>query len=326
MNQTSIDYLDYSWSPLAMRCTRVSPACDHCWHLRMAKRKAGNPQLSDLERQASAGLIPPVLIPHRLDEPLRLKKPQRLGVQFMGDLFHADVADLDIYRIFAVMARAQRHTFICLTKRPERMLDFCRRLRFIRTEELAHLTEPGVSYDPTGPVSDPRPLPNVWLGVTVENQECFDRRWAFLKQVPAAKILISHEPALGALVLPPDFLARGQDAWYIGGGETGPGARPSHPDWFRGPIGQCAEAGVPAFFKSWGEFLPFESYEETAKSVPIYREKFIKVCWPSGVSGSAVLGNTREAWNRGCRWFLKFGKRAGGRLLDGREWNEVPHV
>ena len=92
LNLTDIDYLDQTWNPLAMRCTRVSPACDNCWHLRMAKRKAGNPRLSYLERQASAGLIPPVLMPDRIGEPLRLKKPQRIGVQmrYQGDPIRID--------------------------------------------------------------------------------------------------------------------------------------------------------------------------------------------------------------------------------------------
>jgi protein gp37 len=282
VNLTDIEYLDSTWNPLAMRCTRVSPACDHCWHLRMARRKAGNPKLSDLERQASAGLIPPVLIESRLGEPIRLKKTQRIGVQFMGDLFHEDVKDELIDQVFETIFRCPGQTFFLLTKRAERMKQSFERLLNDKFDRDFWLQ-------------------NLWAGVTVENQEWFDRRWAFLKEISDAKVFISHEPALGPLVLPDDFLAMQNDAWYIGGGETGPGARPSHPDWFRGPIDQCKKAGIPAFFKQWGEWIGTTPWEQK----PLGNFKCQE--WPGGNS----------SW--------KVGKKAAGRVLDGRTWEEMPN-
>lgn len=339
MNRTGIDYLDYSWNPLAMRCTRVSPACDHCWHLRMAKRKAGNPQLSDLERQASAGLIPPVLMPDRLDEPLRMKKPQRIGVQFMGDLGHEAVDMFDRHQIFNVMNKCAHQTFLVLTKRPETFLSF----------------------------GDLFWTPNIWLGVTVENQEQADQRLPILLQIPAAIRFVSYEPALGAvdwsLWLPPfedcDYYAggctrpenvfaetgnpssrpglqscrpgycvfgrRGLDL-LIAGGETGPHARPSHPNWFRSARDQAVTAGVPFFFKSWGEWTPFLSWEDACHQKRWGFRKDLRVLWPNGIAGSAVLGNKAETWDQGCRGFMKLGKNFFSRLLDGCEWNQLPEV
>jgi len=343
---TKIDYLDHTWNPLAMRCTRVSPACDNCWHLRMAKRKVGNPKLSDQERQASAGLTPPVLMPDRIGEPLRLKKSQRIGVQFMGDLFHEAVGDLDIYQIFDVMARCQNHTFVCLTKRSERMLDFCQRLRFICTKDLAHLNEPGVSYNPNGPVSDPRPLPNVWLGVTMESQN-YENRVVDLLQTPAAIRFVSVEPGLGLVDLTqylpyeipkgpwPDAEVDEVDGldWVICGGETGPHARPMHPDIPRKLRDDCQTAGVPFFFKAWGEWAP-QSLLSKEDNQAFWNRPGPKHWGTIDINGnffpetSPWNGNEGAASRDGLFEYsmLRVGKKAAGRLLDGRTWEEIPNV
>lgn len=341
MNKTDIDYLDLTWNPLAMRCTRVSPACDNCWHLRMAVRKAGNSKLSDLERQASAGIMPPVLMPDRLGEPLRIKKPQRIGVQFMGDLFHQDVHYTYVDRILNIIYKCPQHAFLMLTKRAERMW------RYFHSRIVDKM------------FSD-LPLKNVWLGVTVENQEWADKRIPILLQIPAAKRFVSYEPALGPVdfeninyvsymehisgkdfhsnshypkifydvlrghLKGPDDIGLPKLDLIITGGETGPHARPSHPDWFRMARDQAVAAGVPFFFKAWGEWLPFASWQECCIEAGWGDRKDLCVLWRSGISGSAVLGNPEEAWENGCRGFKRVGKKAAGRLLDGRTWEEVP--
>ena len=147
MNRTKIEYLDYTWNPLAMRCTPISEGCAHCWHLRMCDRLAGNKAFSVAVRNAYQGGGPPVLIQERLEDPLRRRKPGRIGVQFMGDLFHEDVDPRWIADIWRAMYYADQHTFLVLTKRPGRMYQI-------------------LSRYPAEMI-----LPNVWLGITAENQQ-----------------------------------------------------------------------------------------------------------------------------------------------------------
>ena len=121
MNQTKIDYLTHSWNPLAMRCTPAGPGCAHCWHLRLADRFKENPMFPPEVRAAYAGSGPPVLIERRLREPMRKTAPAVIGVQFNGDLFHPNVKTDDIIQVYEVMAASPQHTFVVLTKRPERI-------------------------------------------------------------------------------------------------------------------------------------------------------------------------------------------------------------
>jgi protein gp37 len=219
------------------------------------------------------------LHPDRLDDPLRWRKPRRVFVCSMGDLFHKDIPDSFILEVFRVMGRqnTRQHTFQVLTKRPERMK--------------AWINEYVVDRD-----GKPDPFPNIWLGVTAENQEQADKRIPILRQIPAAVRFVSVEPMLGAI----DFESKGwlfpimghPDGvtlsravrpsldWVICGGETGPGARPMYPEWARSLRDQCQDAGVAFFFKKWG-----------------------------GVNGHG--------------WVID-GKLYRDNLLDGREWDEMP--
>ncbi len=200
------------------------------------------------------------LIPSKLDEPLRWRKPCRVFVNSMSDLFHEALSDQDIERVFAVMGIAERHTFQVLTKRPERMRSFIgsRPRDGMKPERAVILTElgprAGVHY------SLPWPLPNVWLGVSVEDQATADERIPLLLQTPAAVRFVSYEPALG----PVDFAQYLPDEqiggvhletwldWIIYGGESGPGARPNNIAWARGTRDQCAAAGGAFFCKQFG--------------------------------------------------------------------------
>lgn len=248
MSTTTIEWLGggKSWNPVT-GCTPVSRGCDHCYARTFARR---------LQAMGTPGYekgFAVTLHPDKLDDPLHWRKPCRIFVCSMGDPFHDDVPTSFIDLVLETIAACRRHTFIALTKRAQNLEpklygedgDYkCRNLG-------------GGDY-----------LPNLWLGVSVEDQATFDERWAALRDCPAAIYVIFYEPALGPLILPADFLALGRRAWVICGGETGPGARPMDPDWARKVRDDCAgapaprsasqsRAGVPFFFKSWGRWIPF---------------------------------------------------------------------
>jgi protein gp37 len=160
--------------------------------------------------------------------------------------------------------------------------------------------------------TDTWPIKNLWLGVTTETQEQADKRIPLLLQIPAAVYLITHEPALGAITYPPEFLALGNRAWLINGGESGAGARPMHPDIPRHDRDQCQAAGVPFFFKGWGEFIGIDYHPEEC---------------PPGYDGwrcaDGQFHDEIKTKPNGSR-SIRVGKKAAGRLLDGRTWEEYP--
>lgn len=255
MNRTGIEYLDYSWNPLAMHCTPVSAGCARCWHLTMTKRLAGNPAISVEARAAYAGDAPPLLIEERLGEPLSLKKGSRIGVQFMGDLFCKDVPFEYVAEIEDVMSSTPQHTYMLLTKRPDRMLEWVTWM----ANEGAEMPSAFVALGD-----------NIWLGTTVENP---DQLWRILVllQIPAAVRFVSVEPMLGpvdfARWLPGQFDGTTHTDhagverydlggapvhpldWVICGAETGPGARPMDRDWAYSLKDQCWTGDIPFFFK-----------------------------------------------------------------------------
>lgn len=173
------------------------------------------------------------------------------------------------------------------------------------------------------------PLKNCFVGITAETQQMFDKRWAILKQIPAAVYMISYEPALGPLLLPPDFLALGNRAWLVCGGESGSKARPMHPDYARGVRDQCVEAGVPFFFKQWGEWV---------SPCQLTDKQIIKIGNAPKNWGTLDINRTyfsqTTPWNgktgkdseTGEYVIYKVGKKAAGRLLDGETWNQFPEV
>ncbi|MFZ2445718.1 MAG: phage Gp37/Gp68 family protein [Syntrophobacteraceae bacterium] len=307
MNATKIEYLDYTWNPLAMRCTPVSEGCNHCWHLSMANRMAANPTIKQPARNAYAGNQ--IVLTNRLNDPLKKKKPLIIGVQFMGDLFHEKVPIEFHLSVWDRIARSPMHIFMILTKRPQRMAEV--------------VSEIGVfNYGV---------LPNLWLGVTAENQARYDERARILVQIPAAKRFVSYQPALGPLnirferyevtgtILPiPVFHGMSKSSnlihLLICGGETGPGARPMHPDWARSVRDQCVEAGVPFFFKGWGEWAPRDDGN------CLHMGK-----WCRTSKGQKFYYNLHYPGLRGT-YMQRIGKKTAGRLLDGRTWEEFPEV
>jgi protein gp37 len=214
---TGIEWTDATWNPVT-GCTKVSPGCKHCYAERLAARlKAmGTPRYSrGFELALQSDL---------LELPLRWKKPRRIFVNSMSDLYHEGVPDLYIQQVFATMRRAHWHEFQILTKRSERL----------RT------------------IAPSLPWPsNVWQGVSVENA-AYVHRVKHLQSVPAAVRFLSIEPLLGAI---PALPLRGVH-WVIVGGESGPNRRPVCAEWVRDLRDQCLRAGVPFFFKQWGGRTP----------------------------------------------------------------------
>jgi protein gp37 len=267
---TSIQWTDRTWNPTT-GCTKISPGCGRCYIERTPPFRTKGIKFVD-------GSIPVTLYEDRLDTPLRWRKPQRIFVNSMSDLFHEDVPDAFIERVFSVMALAERHTFQVLTKRPERMLAWFRARRFDVKDHAILQSETGECV-----YAHPWPLPNVWLGVSVENQHFADERIPLLLQTPAAVRFISAEPLLGPVdlerventqnlaegqryihalkgyawdVFSADYYdvcsIPGQLDWVIVGGESGAGARPFDVAWARSIVAQCQGAGVACFVKQLG--------------------------------------------------------------------------
>jgi protein gp37 len=235
---TNIEWTQRTWNPVT-GCTKVSPACKHCYAETMHKRLTamGQKKYSEpfniVRTHADA-----------LDAPLHWRKPSTIFVNSMSDLFHEDVPDEFIDRVFAQMAQCWWHTFQVLTKRSDRMCstmsDPSMHLSMTRLfRNFVHYREP----------VGPWPLPNVWLGVSAENQEQADKRIPKLMETPAAVRFASVEPMLGAVSLRKwlDYLP--QLNWVIVGTESGRHRRPTEIDWIRSLRDQCEGAGVSFFLK-----------------------------------------------------------------------------
>ena len=326
--KTTIEWANYSWNPIK-GCSRVSAGCEHCFAEAQAARFCG-------PGQPFAGFAQRVhgkphwtgrveLVESALYEPLRWRKPAVIFVNSMSDLFHPELPDDSIDRVFGVMAECSRHTFIVLTKRPGRMTDWVAKWAIWES---------------------PRPLPNVWLGVSIEDQTTADERMPLLLQVAALgwQTFVSYEPALGHVDwgpwlwedLPPETLAgpvrpgwdrarRNAIGVIIAGGESGPGARPAHPGWFRATRDQCAEAGVAFYFKQWGAWAEVAPETHNIRVEARFVRRGDVLMLPNG--RLHMLGATLSApepFEGPATPMRLVGKRAAGRLLDGREHNDLP--
>ncbi len=256
-DRSTIEWTQATWNCVT-GCTRVSEGCDHCYIPRTAAFRI---QHRDFDRDGVGATTGVKLHPDRLHLPLRWREPRRVFVNSLSDLFHAEVPDRFIAEVFAVMAMASRHQFQVLTKRPGRMRSLLNRPEFA-ADVYVRVAERGGT-----PLPDPWwPLPNLWLGASVENQRWADIRVPALLDTLAAVRFLSCEPLLGPVdlhwcggvdALEPDWCA-GMGAphpfvdWVIIGGESGPGARPMHLDWAQGIVDQCRDAGVAAFVKQLG--------------------------------------------------------------------------
>lgn len=290
---TAIEWTDITWNPVT-GCTKVSPGCANCYAEKMATRLRGRFGYPADEP------FRVTLHPDRLDEPLRWRKPRRVFVCSMSDLFHEDVPDEFVWDVLDAMYGADRHTYQVLTKRPKRMRELVDEWH--------------------GAVRDYDGAAHIWLGVSAEDQQRADERIPILLDTPAAVRFVSAEPLLGPLTLRADWLPpnivramkhehdtgrsweddHATINWLIVGGESGHNARPMHPDWARSIRDQCQAAGVPFFFKQWGEWCSQDGCPHL---------------------DDAHYGKPRVVHNHS---FVRCGKKAAGRLLDGKEWSEFP--
>jgi protein gp37 len=245
---SAIEWTEATWNPLT-GCTKISPGCKNCYAERLALR------LQAMGQANYANGFKLTLQENAIDLPLRWKKPRTVFVNSMSDLFHKDVPTSFIRRVFEVMRNAHWHQFQVLTKRSERLS--------------------GLSPDLIW-------APNIWMGVSVENQD-YAYRIDHLRQTNAHIKFLSLEPLLGPL---PNLNLKGID-WVIVGGESGPGARPMKPEWVREIRNQCHRAKVAFFFKQWGgvrksktgreldnrtwDDLPLAKLNRIQKSQPIVR-------------------------------------------------------
>lgn len=312
MNKTGIEYLDYSYNPIAMRCTPVSAGCANCWHLRMADRLAKNPKLPAEERAAYAGEGPPVLKQRELEAPLRRKKSAVIGLQFMGDVGHESIDYTHLTQIFNMMQTCNNHVFLALTKRPQTIATFM-------DWWLYPYRESSLSIDTV--------LPNVWWGVTVENQDTMWRIEEMFK-IPAARYWVSFEPLLGWVdVNAPSLVGL---AGVVVGGESGLHARPMRPIWARRVRDACMLAGTLYTFKQWGQFAPKDAISENEHLLANANDrwgtvgpdgKFLPVTTPFTTIDLKTGEMTKDPEET---VMYDVGKKAAGRLLDGKIWNEFP--
>lgn len=348
-DRSTIEWTNATWNPIR-GCSRVSQGCVNCYAEVMAARFNGPGQWG--EGLAEIVTRPDGSKDHRwtgtlvqapeatLLAPLRWRRPRRIFVNSTSDLFHEAVPDDWIDHTFAVMALAPQHTFQILTKRPERM----RAYFASRTDgdpwaeacdhiaDLRQMAEHPAILEPTD-----MPLPNVWLGTSAEDQAAADARIPHLLATPAAVRFVSVEPMLGPvdLTLIPGRevapgITHGMNAltgidgdgavgprldWVICGGESGPGARPMHPDWARALRDQCAGARVPFFFKQWGAWGPCDHLDEEIDGAMFG-------CFDDA---GRWVHPVDQAWASQDRQIMyRLGKSRAGRTLDGRTCNQMP--
>lgn len=282
---SAIEWTDATWNPVT-GCTKIGPGCDNCYAERFAERWRG------IEGHPYEQGFDLRLWPSRLRQPSQWKKPRMIFVNSMSDLFHKHVDRQFIDNVFDAMETTDRHVYQVLTKRSSLMR------RYVRDR-----------------YREGKVPKHIWLGVSCSDQLTADANIPHLLETPAAVRFVSLEPLLDAVkflrLYGPgrswDWLTGEREdmfgknvtpriAWVIAGGESGPGARPMNPDWARSLRDQCVAAGVPFFFKQWGEWGPH----------------------PADIT---IRGRIRLDDGQYVR---RVGKKRAGRLLDGREWNEMP--
>lgn len=350
-DNTKIEWTEATWNPIT-GCTVHSAGCANCYAMKLAgTRLAHHPSRAGLTIDTKAGPVWNGQVRFNaewLTQPLTWKRPRMIFVCAHGDLFHESVPDAWIDRVFAVMAMAPQHTFQVLTKRSARMRDYfsAQERRADILDAASHIARDWKENARAVWSLETWPLPNVWLGVSVEDQRAADERVPDLLATPAAVRWLSCEPLLGPVDLrwiaepdeekdgvidallgcnwierdrgeefrparpghqdrimhrwvcspEADILANRKLDWIVVGGESGPGARPMHPDWPRSLRDQCSAAGVPFFFKQWGTWASVSEVEG-----PGQHHHFD--------DGTTVR---------------QVGKKAAGRLLDGVQHDGMP--
>jgi len=386
MSQNSkIQWTEDTWNPV-LGCSKISPGCKHCYAINHVHRMAGNPNPKIREANEGLTVIQGGepnwtgkvrLIPERLEIPLRKRKPTRYFVNSLSDLFHEELSYADIASVFGSMGLSSQHTFQILTKRSGRMLEWfeqggprksdspqydmagCAASALARRtlinmgelseDEFTQSENHWIDRYPWLHASGPMmlwPLPNVWLGVSVESRD-YLHRIDHLRRTPAAVRFLSLEPLLEDLGNIGDYLKNrcpecgrfwkrgwrdcpngigcngrpsGGIDWVIVGGESGKGASPMHPEWVRSIRDQCVAAGVPFFFKQWGSAVPWDCTEQTRPN------SFILLRDGSVGNLSHLDRDIYPNFLHRPQIMMRAPKKLAGRTLDGRTWDQMPEV
>lgn len=387
-DKTAIEWTDATWNCL-IGCEQCGDGCDHCYAINVVHRGM-SPQHVGLTVKPEGGPVDWTgevrEVPSMLDRPLRWRKPRRIFVNSLSDLFHADVRTEFIVDVFAVMALASQHTFQILTKRPQRMAAVLNNPDFeinvadrvydiarhglngyqLPRQQSANLIRTENSWQM--PWRDRWPLPGVWLGTSIESNK-YAFRANHLRNTPAAVRWISAEPLIGPL----DELDLTNIDWVVAGGESGPGARPMHPEWVRdlrdrcvnpewcidcatcgndaSRVTNCAEPGDPDrweyecgdghvtkrpgpayLFKQWGSWAPSDQCGIRNYKTSKHRSRYeVRRFQPDGTPYNPVGSDVHPTEPGGyaapgSASLMNVGKKAAGRMLDGRTWDEYPEV
>jgi protein gp37 len=326
MGETSrIEWTEASWT-VVTGCHKAGSGCRFCYSEREWARLSANPATLYYGRAFGDVRFHPT----KLREPWRWRRPRRVFVSSMGDVFHPSVRDEEITAVFAVMAACRHHHFQVLTKRAERMQAWLSELTALPSPiaVLAASLEAFGLGDLVPALKNAEwPLPHVMAGVSVDDQDSTDARIPLLLKTPATRRFVSVEPLLAPLslscvhasshVLLDALCGCGVDRraitqsipnigchrldWVIVGGESGPQARPLHPDWVRRLREECAASEVPFFFKQWGEWAPLESVPPSDSA---------RVIRTAAMDDATVM--------------YRVGRAKAGRLLDGRLHDDMP--
>lgn len=377
-DNSKIEWTDASWNPLLARdlvtgklgwhCELASEGCKHCYAQTLNGRMLPHRGTGHPYTRSSRDKVEMLLHDPTLCQPFGWRRPRMIFVCSMTDLFGEFVPFQLIDQMMAVMASCRRHTFQVLTKRPERALQYFTEnpwndviLRVLQLRDARPLKAPydwldgfasvyriteqesAAGKEWPGRLPLRWPLPNVWIGTSVENQKWADVRIDQLVQCPAWLHYVSYEPALGGVDFSRWLLRAGRQLdWIIAGGESGRDGSPAHPDWFRSARDQCVKAGAAFFFKQWGQWWPkhpvygdtdrvdrFEDADEHPNSKWVEHTETVLQR-----NGFQPCGMTRdEHWihhqpepQQNPWWFLYTGKKTAGRLLDGQTWDQMPKV
>lgn len=328
-DRTQIEWTDSTWNPVR-GCSRVSAGCHHCYAEPQAARiirmdrgrgvPVGQGAYDGLlnEQDQWNGKIK--LVEDQLKQPLRWKKPRKIFVNSMSDLFHKGVPEDFIDKVFAVAAlcfikQETPHTFQILTKRPDRMSKYLNHpdtLANIKKamRELDHQLNNSIDVTPWWP------LPNVWLGVSVEDNKSAKKRIPLLLECPAVIRWISAEPLLGYVDL--QIQDTPKIHWVVVGGESGKDARPMHRSWLTDLLWQCQEHNIPFLFKQWGEWNPRMVGGGDGPCV----EDVPRIRLTDQSDNGSILG----AKGDNDSWMNRSGKARAGRMLGGQTYDEYPVV
>ena len=307
---SKIEWTDATWNPV-VGCSNTSPACKRCYAMPLAHRLGANPatpHYAGLTRRVKGRTVWTGKVAEAPDpvwsRPLTWKVPRRVFVNSMGDLFHPAVPLAWQIRAFAIALLCPQHQFQFLTKWPDRLRQM---LKAKGMPQMVVSVADRIAGDASLPApSGQWPPPHMWLGFSAEDQIRFDERWPHMQTVAARgwNVWASLEPLLGPIDIR-SALNQGSASlgWVVAGGESGPGARPASPAWARTLQTDCLAWGVPFLFKQWGAFIPVGLLSTVGDAIDRDAPDIALV----------------EDWV-----MRRVGKKAAGRILDGREHNAMP--